>query len=570
MSLIPMVLFAQQQMPFDSKFLENLPEDVRDDITSELNNKKTQTNLEDLNVKRRPISALPLSANVIKSERYGIQFFNSVQTSFMPINDPNIDGNYILDFGDSLVVHYIGVINQSSNLQILRDGTINLPKIGPVSVAGLSLNKASSFIQEKIKASLTGVEGHVTLSNLRDIQVLITGESSYPGIYTLNGNSNFLHALHVSGGINDEGSFRSIEIKRNGKTIKYIDLYDLIIFGNGNISDRLQSGDSIFIPSAKILVRVGGGFNNEGIFELKENETFDDLFLFAGGFSRNFLGNQLVISRLDNGIYKTSVENITKLEGSIVKNNDIVFGELQQTGTVVITGMVQYPGRYTISDNDKLSDLIHRAGGYKDNAYEFGAQLYREKAKRLEEANNIKLYNDFIKYLVGGLSKGIGVNDSLPILLEELKNAEAIGRVTTEFNINKIKANPDLDTLLINGDVINIPKLDESLYFYGEIISSGATRYKPGESIKDFINSAGGLTKFADTNRVIIIDPDGKANIVALNALFNTNTQNIYPGSVIYVPRDLSKRDGIEFAGAIAPLVSSLALSLASLNAINQ
>lgn len=565
-----MVLFAQDQPTFDSKFLENLPEDVREDVVSELYNKKTQTNVDDSNIKRRPISSLLLSEDVIKSERYGIQFFNSVQTSFMPINDPNIGGDYILDFGDSLVIHYTGTINQSSNLQILRDGTINLTKIGPVSVAGLTLNKASSFIQEKIKASLTGVEGHVTLSNLRDIQVLITGESSYPGIYTLNGNSNFLHALHVSGGINEEGSFRSIEIKRNGKTIKYIDLYDLMIFGNANINDRLQSGDAIFIPSAKILARVGGGFNNEGIFELKENETFDDLFLYAGGFSRNYLGDQLVISRLDNSSYKTSVENITELRSSFVKNNDIVFGELQKTGTVVLTGMVQYPGRYTISDNDKLSDLIYRAGGYKDEAYEFGAQLFREKAKKLEEANNQKLYNDFIKFLVGSLSKGISINDSLPILLEELKNAESIGRVTTEFNINKIKADPDLDTLLSDGDVINIPRLDESLYLYGEVVSSGAARYAFGKSIKDYIDTSGGLTKFADTSRVIIVDPNGEANIVALNTLFNLKTENIYPGSVIYVPRDLTKRDGIELAGVVAPLISNLALSLASLNSINK
>jgi len=158
----------------------------------------------------------------------------------------------------------------------------------------------------------------------------------------------------------------------------------------------------------------------------------------------------------------------------------------------------------------------------------------------------------------------------LPILLEELKNAESIGRVTTEFNINKIKADPDLDTLLSDGDVINIPRLDESLYLYGEVVSSGAARYAFGKSIKDYIDTSGGLTKFADTSRVIIVDPNGEANIVALNTLFNLKTENIYPGSVIYVPRDLTKRDGIELAGVVAPLISNLALSLASLNSINK
>ena len=214
--LIFLVNLSYSQDSFDKKFLEGLPAEIRDDVLVEL--EKEQPTDGDSALKRRPISAIKLEEST--SERFGISFFNSVQSTFMPINDPNIDGNYILDFGDAIELHYTGVINQSSKIQISRDGSINLPKIGPILIAGLSLQQASDFIKNKIKSSLTGVEGHVSLSNLRDIQVLVTGESAFPGVYTLNGNSNLLHVLNISGGITENGSFRSVEIRRNGEMIE--------------------------------------------------------------------------------------------------------------------------------------------------------------------------------------------------------------------------------------------------------------------------------------------------------------------------------------------------------------
>jgi len=558
------LLFAQG---FDEKFLTGLPKDVREDVLKELEVSQSSTEGSTV-IERRPISKLKLEES--QSERYGIDFFNSVQSSFMPINDPNINGDYILDFGDVLDVYYIGVLNQNLTMQISRDGSISLPKIGPVIISGLTLRQASSLIQAKIKASLTGVEGYITLSNLRDIQVLVTGESSYPGVYTLNGNSNLLHALNVSGGISENGSFRSIEIKRDGKTIKIVDLYDLIIFGNASFTHRLQSGDTIYVPPAKILARAGGGFNRTGIFEFKEGDTYKDLLTIVGGTSRAALSDNYLINTYNNGKFQTVDLNIVELLSREIVNDDSIYFEEYSIGTISLKGMVKFPGVYSITNNDTLSSIINRAGGYLDQAYTFGGQIYREKAKLLEKENNTNLYNDFIKYIVGSFNKGVIVDTTLPALLQELKNKEVSGRVRAEFNLNMIALNKELDTLLRDGDIIFIPKYDESIYVYGEVVSPGTTRYEYQNSLSDYVKFTGGLSPYADSSRIVVISPDGKPSIKSRNKLFNQQDSfDIYPGSVIYVPRDLNQVEGLRIAEVVAPIFSSLALSLASLSAIN-
>ena len=132
----------------------------------------------------------------------------------MPINTPNLDDSYILDFGDTLNIQLIGQQDLIGSYQIQRDGAIKLPDIGQINLAGLSLNEASSLINTKVKLTHIGTEAYVSLENIRDVSVLLAGDVYNPGIYTLNGNSNMLHALHVAGGIGEFGSYRSIKLIR--------------------------------------------------------------------------------------------------------------------------------------------------------------------------------------------------------------------------------------------------------------------------------------------------------------------------------------------------------------------
>ena len=140
----------------------------------------------------------------------------------MPINEPNLSAEYILDFGDVIEIQIIGQKNYTEEFSIKRDGSISMPDIGSLNLAGLSLGDASSLIKAKINSSYTGTKAYITLANIRDINVLVSGNAFNPGIYTLSGNSNMLHALSVAGGINEYGSYREINLIRNQKLLRLL------------------------------------------------------------------------------------------------------------------------------------------------------------------------------------------------------------------------------------------------------------------------------------------------------------------------------------------------------------
>ena len=117
---------------------------------------------------------------------------------------------HIRDNGDVLKVQLIGQINAVELLKINRDGSLNIPDIGKINVAGLSLIEASKIIKSRVDSVLIGTDVYVNLDEIRDVNVLVSGNAQNPGIYTLTGNSNILHALTVAGGVNEFGSYREL------------------------------------------------------------------------------------------------------------------------------------------------------------------------------------------------------------------------------------------------------------------------------------------------------------------------------------------------------------------------
>ena len=191
----------------DEDFLNSLPDSVRDDVMSEIEN----TDKDGKNLQQRPSSEIAKLETLKnwenfkkeqslekKSERYGLTLFNTMQSSFMPINEPNFGNNYVVDYGDYIDIELFGSGTSSYTAEVKRDGTIFIDKVGPVLVAGLNFEQVTSLITKKYSAAFLGVEVFVSLSEIRDINVLVTGNVSFPGIYTLSGNSNILQALNIS------------------------------------------------------------------------------------------------------------------------------------------------------------------------------------------------------------------------------------------------------------------------------------------------------------------------------------------------------------------------------------
>jgi protein involved in polysaccharide export with SLBB domain len=560
----------------DQAYLESLPEGVRGDVLDRIADREA----EDTPVYRRPSSMTDkfLSEEELEARkdrnRFGDNIFNMMQSSFMPINEPNLDSSYILDFGDTLEIQLVGQKNSIDELSIKRDGSINISEIGKVFIAGLSLESASSLIKSKISNAYIGIEAFVTLVNIRDIQVLITGNAYNPGIYTLNGNSNLLHALSMAGGINDTGSYRKIDLIRNDEVISSIDLYDIFIDGKSGFGYRLRSGDTILVRPSLKMVNISGAVKRPGLYELKEDNTFLDLIDYGLGFSDNADLSSLRIERLiGDSTSFINVSDLKKFNTIEVNSSDQLNVKAFERKTVTITGAVNRPGIYTISYGETLSSIIKKAEGYKANAYPFGGILNNVRALELNGVAREKLYRSFVQKLI---TKGnaLFASESLPFILEELQKSEITGRIMAEFDLDVLKANPNLDTTLDSGDEIIIPIKAEQVYIFGEVNQIGAVRYEPSKDIDYYISVVGGILETSDSNNIFVVHPNGELkklnNINRLSLLNNrSNDVLIYPGSVIYIPREVKSRDASLIASIWAPIISSTATSVTALSVLN-
>ena len=567
----------------DKDFLESLPETVRDDVMKEM---KSGLDEKTNNLQKRPSSELSKldtvkdwedfrkkNFNTNKSERYGLKLFNTMQSSFMPINQPNFGSNYTLDYGDSLAIQLFGNSkNDTYSVEVSRDGSILLKDIGKVIVSGLNFDQVADVIKKKYESSFIGINVIVTLLEIRDVNILITGNVEFPGMYTLSGNSNVLQALNIAGGITETGSLRNITIKRKGRPDTSIDLYEALIFGNTDSIPVLMSGDSIYIEPARSLVRAGYGFNNVAIYELKDDESLKDLIRFSGGLNMQANNSLLNLVRFESGKFSSFQINLDDEKEYKIKNLDSIYAYKEKIGTVTISGNIKHPGKYSISSNDRILDVIKRSGGYIDSAYKFGASLHREEARELEKAFADKTYKNLITFIASNpnVLSSTGGAGGLSYILSELKMHEPMGRVIAEFDEENLKSNIQDNIYLIDGDKIHIPTYSSNVYVFGEVGNQGAVLFKENINMIDYINKSGGFTRFASSEFIFIVSPNGETKKVTINGLKKYIAQDyeIYPGSVIYIPRHVGKIQGLSFYATIAPIFSSLAISIASLNAI--
>ena len=585
-------LNAQELVPgLDQDFLNSLPDEIKNDVIKEIKQSNKEEKKQYNNI---PSVALDKSETLRKwnrflqendkldnkSEIFGIDFFKEFQSTFSPTNVPNYDGEYIVDFGDLFQLQVIGQINVDDEVEVLRDGTIMIPYVGNISVAGLSINKVDELVRAQITKKYVGSAVYISLKEIRDIQVSLTGRAFSPGIYTLSGNSNLIHLLNVAGGILETGSFREIQIIRNGKVIKSVDMYNFFIEGNTQLANQLRSGDSVVILPSKSMVRISGGVERPAMYELNDTETLDDLLRFAQGFTNFADDKNMILEKVENksivssNISSDSLKNIQAAHGMSLYVDEFKLKE------VSVTGAVKNPGTYSITDNEMLSDIIKRAGGYNDDAYPLGGVLLNEKAKEIQQQNNQNIYSNIIKSFAASLtsiaSRSSGNNEGtsavIAMLLQNIKDQKPNGRIIADFDLLNINDDPQKDTLLSHKDRIHIPRISQQVHVYGEVGMPGSVRYASKNTIIDYIESRGGFLDNASKN-IIIVAPNGTAstykNSYGLLSRLNESENTIMPGSVIYIPNDISNVTGLPALSVIAPIFSSFALTLASLSNLN-
>lgn len=590
LALLPILANITFSQELDPAFLESLPDNVRQDFlkrsAEDVEDKKyasPDTRMRNLeaalekaedDLKRIKSNIVDEKVNKTDLKRFGESFFSSFQTSFMPINEPNFNSDYTLDVGDQLNILLVGQINDDLKVYVQRDGSISIDKLGKVIVSGLTLQTAIDIIKQRISDTFIATEGFVSLTGVRDTSILIVGNVSNPGMYVLPGGSNALGGINAAGGIKHNGSFRNILHKRGDQTISVIDLYEIFLFGDLKSLKPLRSGDALVIQNINPSIQISGGVINPAIYEIKPEESLSTILQFAG--IRNIDNSTIYIERNKNLAYTrlnidtsvTDPENVSLVDGDSIEV-PYVETKFNQATQVTISGEVNIPGSFTLNRNAKLSDLIELAGGYKDTAFPLGGVFLRKSIKELELQFKEKGYNELIQFISSQPSQRGLDGNSLITVLSLLRNFEPAGRLVTEFEISKLQGNPLLDRVLENGDKIHIPKFNNQVYVFGEVINPTSIAYQSNQTVSEYIEAAGGYSRFADDSRIIITYPDGNSRSYSPGLFNSLKGENLIPGTVIYVPRYIGKVDGISLAGAVAPILSSFALSVASLNSIN-
>tara|TARA_B100001057_G_scaffold382382_1_gene388412 strand:- start:679 stop:2496 length:1818 start_codon:yes stop_codon:yes gene_type:complete len=592
--LISVSLHAQE---FDQEFLDSLPDDIREDLEN-----RNETRVEEANETYRPYlyssklsqaeellslkdrlekdlldleRRLDSGENLTISEElklYGADFFNTFQTSFMPINEPNPDSGYMLDVGDILQIQLVGQDDYVEDFLISSDGSINLPSVGKIIVAGLSLNDASKLVKSKVNSAFIGTEAFISLSEIRDVNILVTGNAQNPGIYTLTGNSNILHAISAAGGISEFGSLREINLLRDNIIIESLDVYDLLIEGQYNLKKRLRSGDVVFIEARKNIVTIDGAINRPAKYEALDDQKLISIIEYANGINRNADLENISLERLVDGSLKTiAVPNESYFIAINVQDGDSINIREYPYRQAKISGAVLKPGSYTMAAGETIGDLIERAGGYTENAYQFGAIYLNEDAKKVNDLSKDILYQEFLDNIIAASQQNIGADlTPIVVLTEELNNTDSNGRVVinllddSSIDLYKIK----------ESDELFVPERNNVVYVYGETSSEGAVMYSDGQDVEYFVEKSGGYKKFADNESVYILHPNGESQLYrSKRNIFERSPKNeikIYPGSIIFVPRELDDSAPRRLAAqAYVSILGNLGIALASLSAIN-
>ena len=555
---------------YDESFLKSLPDSVTKGLLEKAGD---QEDLEEIQY-RRPSTFIKKPER--GSLRFGIEIFSMMQTTLMPINEPNFNGNYVLDFGDVLELQLVGQKSSTKKYAISRDGSINVKDIGKIFISGLSLDNAVDLIKAKVNSLFIGVDAFISLINVRDIQIIVAGNAYNPGPYILNGNSTLFHALSVSGGPSEIGSFRSINILRDNEIIETVDLYNTLMLGKSNFGARLKSGDLIFINPVMNLVTVEGAVKRPGVYELKEDEQLSTAILFSNGVNNMADMTDISLHRINNGSADIiKLDGVKALRELTSKDADKISIREYPFRSVEINGAVKNPGTYIINEGDGILGLVNKAGGYLDNAYPFGGILESEITRDMNKLALEKLYKSFIDTLLlissNTGSQNISGNSSVMILLDELKNSPVSGRVSAEFDLSLLELDKNNDILLQEGDSITIPELLDHVYVYGEVSSAGTAKYDSGKDYQHYISSKGGYTEYANKKEIFVLHPNGETYKLSRRALSKSNKSSnmIYPGSVIYIPR---KMDSFYLRGqtvqAYAAILSNLGISLASLSVL--
>ena len=438
---------------------------------------------------------------------FGRDLFSSPQTYTANSSLP-APADYLLGPGDEVRLQVWGPIDFNTSLIIDRNGQVNLPKAGVVTLAGVPVRDLDKTLRGHLGKVFTNFSANASLGRLRGIQVYVVGQAQQPGTFHLSSLSTLVNAVFASGGPSVNGSMRNIELKRGGKTVSTIDLYDFIARGVKAGDVPLMSGDVIVIPSIGPRVAVTGAFDQAAIFELKSGaSSISDILSLGGGVPALATTQKALLERIARDrILARQVEEIVLNDQGLrqsLRDGDVLtllsispaFGN-----AVTLQGTVAAPLRYRWFEGMRILDLIPEREALITSDY------YKRKNLLVQQDT------DVAKEAGGKVSDRI--RNSFDQINWEYAVIERIDKTTLTnelipFNLGKavLQRDPAHNLSLLSGDVVTIlsqndlrlPQDRQSrlVRIEGEVIAPGVYQTKPGETLPELLKRVGGTTERA-------------------------------------------------------------------------
>lgn len=321
------------------------------------------------------VTLLPLERQGSEAlEPFGYDLFNTLPSTYAPVSDVPVPAQYVVGPGDTIEVQLLGNTQEEHTLTVGRDGTVQFPDLGPIAVAGLTFPQARQAIEQRVSQGMIGTRAVVTIGELRSITVFITGEAEAPGSYTVSALSTITNALFASGGIKEIGSLRNIQLKRRGRLVAALDLYDLLLRGDSSDDVRLMSSDVIFIPPVGPTAGVSGEIRRPAIYELKGESKASDLLYLAGGLLPDADPRTATIERISDSRTRMVLDvDLTTPHGRgmALRTGDLMRLSAvrpQLTNAVTVNGNVYRPGPVAWKQGLRIADVLPRPDDLKPNS----------------------------------------------------------------------------------------------------------------------------------------------------------------------------------------------------------
>jgi len=400
-----------------------------------------------------------------KRKLFGYEIFNNpnLRATFEPNLRIATPAGYVIGPDDILNVNIYGFSEANYQLTVNPEGNVYIERIGPVFVQGLTIDAARNRLRDRLSKIFVGLKSSsygpantymvVTLGNIRSIRVSVLGEANRPGTYTLSSLATALNAIYESGGPNEIGSYRVVNVIRNNRVISRLDLYDFLTSGVQNNNVRLQDNDVIRFTTFRSRVEIQGTVKRNNIFELLPGESMQRLLELAGGFTSNAYKSRLKVTRFTNRELKVVDVTEADFKSFELQDGDKVSAEQvldRYENQVNIQGAVFRPGLYSLDQNKTLRQLLQSAEGLRGDAFTGRINLIRTRDDMAVENISLNLAN-----ILNGIDPDIELKREDQIIvpsrfeMAEQANVTIRGEINNPINTVPYTANMTLEDLIL-------------------------------------------------------------------------------------------------------------------------